>query len=395
MRVLLHPLGKDKAGSLQDLYDKAISEARELFIVSAYLTGWSTKKSISSACQKVTFIVGTDFGITRKAACRKVLNWLPKKFKSDFLAADSISGFHPKLVIWKDAGGKCWLVLGSSNLTQAAFTNNYEANVFAKLTVRDYDNIKAWVYEIKLGCSPVSEDWLSQYKEMTQKANGHGNWKPPVKPLPAPVGISIDKAILDRRIKHNAFKQIRPQLLALISQCANKQITDEEFYAEMMISWGTGKSRLQGKGFEIKGKNGNWQDVCQSILLILIAAPTMVPTDLDDVVRKEVDRLAQNDNPNRGAWMSEMLCQYLPAKYPLVNKPVRTWLRHIKYRAPRKASEGARYIDLARKLRLTVMQHKNRARDLLELDGGIWKWYDNKRRKAGGQLTKRMLNGTA
>jgi len=47
----------------------------------------------------------------------------------------------------------------------------------------------------------------------------------------------------------------------------------------------------------------------------------MLPA-LDNVVRKEIDRLADADNPNRGAWLSEMLCHYFPSRYPVVNKPV-------------------------------------------------------------------------
>ena len=124
MDLILHPVDVPAVLSLTALYDRAISEAVELFIVSAYLTEWKPKGSIGKDCEEMSFIVGTDFGITRKDACKAVLAWLPKAMKSDFLAADRISGFHPKLVLWMTKTGECHLVLGSSNLTQAAFSTS-------------------------------------------------------------------------------------------------------------------------------------------------------------------------------------------------------------------------------------------------------------------------------
>jgi len=381
MQVLLQPTTTNTGiGNLQSLYDNAISEATELFIVSAYLTEWRPKQSISPNCQRLSFIVGTDFGITRKSACQSVLRWLPKHFQGDFLAADHIAGFHPKFVMWKDTDGNCKIVLGSSNLTQAAFTKNYEANIFTPLSLEEYNIIKAWVYEVKLGCSPISEDWLAQYRESIQQTKDHGTKTSPVISLLVPTGTDINQAILDRRKQHKAFQTIGDELADLIRKCANGQIASDEFYEEMMQKWGKHKSRLQGRGFEIRGKHSDWQDVCKSISAILDAAPSSAPDVLDDLVRKEIDRLAKTHNPNRGAWMSEMLCHYLPGLYPVVNTPVRSWLYHIKYGPPHKASQGARYIDLARKLRLAIKQKKNKARNLLELDHGIWKWYDNKRK---------------
>ena len=97
------------------------------------------------------------------------------------------------------------------------------------------------------------------------------------------------------------------------------------------------------------------------------------------MVRKEIDRLASADNPTRGAWLSEMLCHFFPDKYPLLNKPVKVWLQHNKYKGPSKSSEGAKYIDLAIKLRNALKSNTaNRAKNIAELDHAIWKWYHNK-----------------
>ncbi|MCA9934271.1 MAG: hypothetical protein KC415_10120, partial [Anaerolineales bacterium] len=54
-----------------------------------------------------------------------------------------------------------------------------------------------------------------------------------------------------------------------------------------------------------------------------------------------------------------------------------------KYRAPHKASEGAKYIDLALKLRQALRQNtKNNAKNLLELDHAIWQWYYDLKNKS-------------
>jgi hypothetical protein len=382
MRILLQPtINNIGTGDLQSLYDTAITDASEIFIVSAYLTEWRPKQRISPNCQRLSFIVGTDFGITRKNACRDVLRWLPQRFQGDFLAADHVGGFHPKFVMWKDIAGNRKIVLGSSNLTQAAFTKNFEANIFTSLSPEEYDTIRTWVYGIKLGCSPISEDWLTHYRESIQQSKGRAAKNPTVVALLVPRGADISRAILDRRKQHKAFQTISDHLAELIRKCASGQIANDEFYEKMMETWGKHVSRLQGRGFEIRGKHSDWQDVCKSIAAILDAGPSSEPDALDDLVRKEINRLAKNHNPNRGAWMSEMLCHYLPDRYPVVNTPVKSWLSHIKYGPPHKASEGGRYIDLARKLRLAINQRKNNARNLLELDHGIWKWYDKKRKK--------------
>ena len=149
MDIYLHPMNEKMDKNLTGIYETAISDAVELFIVSAYLTEWCPTSKLNKDCDEMLFIVGTDFGITRKIACQNVLNWLPKNMKSDFLAADGISGFHPKLMIWKTKKESYNLVLGSSNLTQAAFSTNYEANILTAISIEQYEVIKKWVYSIK------------------------------------------------------------------------------------------------------------------------------------------------------------------------------------------------------------------------------------------------------
>jgi hypothetical protein len=378
MQILLNsPITADES-KLQTLYDKAIAEAIELYIVSAYLTGWKPSQELNAACQEICFIVGTDFGITTKVACRNVLKWLPKYFKSEFLAADRISsGFHPKLVAWRDANNQCHMVLGSSNLTEAAFTTNYEANVFTLIAEAQFQEIKTWVLAIRNQSSPISEDWLEGYEERSKSVKRKQvSVAPMVFDLPS--GSLIDEAIRRRRKQQNEFARIKEQMADLIRKCAAGELTNEIFYEQMMSLWGSDSSRFQGRGFEIKGKHADWKNVCKSISVILTAEGGASAANLDGKVRYEIDRLAKAQNAVRTAWFSEMLCHYFPDHYPLMNKPVITWLRHIKYQAPLNASEGARYIHLARNLRHAIEGNtKNEARNLAELDHGIWRWWDS------------------
>ncbi len=328
MDLILHPADVPAALSLTDLYDRALSEAEELFIVSAYLTEWKPKGQISKDCEEMSFIVGTDFGLTKKDACKAVLKWLPKAMKSDFLAADRISGFHPKLVMWKTKNGKLNLVLGSSNLTQAAFSTNYEANAFLEISEEQYDYIKEWIYSIRLQCSPISEDWLERYKEAERPKHGPGGKKLPVIALSLPSGKDINEAVKRRKAQQKAFSRIRNELIKLSNKCAAGEITNAVFYEDMMILWGHHRSRFQGRGFEILGKHSDWKETCASLSTIVRKSDSSSVVALDNFVRKEIDRLASIENPNRGAWLSEMLCHFFPDRYPILNKPVRVWLQN-------------------------------------------------------------------
>jgi hypothetical protein len=379
MNVILHPIPRASTVSLTDLYNRAITEAVELFIVSAYLTDWTPKGKINKGCEEVSFIVGTDFGLTRKDACKAVLAWLPKEMKSDFLAADKISGFHPKLVLWKTRTGDFHLILGSSNLTQAAFSTNHEANAFLTIGEDQYKEIKDWVYSIRLQCSPISEDWLERYKEADKAGQVSGGKKRALITLSLPSGKDIHGAVKRRRTQQKAFMEIRDELMQLVDKCATGKTLNETFYADMMALWGNHTSRFQGRGFEILGKHSDWKETCASLSAIVAKGKSASVVALDNLVRKEIDRLASFKNPNRGAWLSEMLCHFFPERYPILNKPVRAWLQHNRFRGPHKASEGALYIDLSMKMRDALVNNKsNTAKDLSELDHAIWHWYDTK-----------------
>ncbi len=375
MSILLQPpAGASDEESLTNLYDRAISEAIELFIVTAYLTDWKPKSAVRDDCEELSFIVGTDFGITTRKACRSVLKWLPKSMKNDFLAADTISGFHPKLVLWKSIDEDHNIVLGSSNLTQAAFTTNYEANMHSSnISPKRYDSIKGWISYIRLHCSPISNDWINSYKEKERPASPRRGRKTPVVSLNLPSGKAINAAIKKRRAQQKAFADIKPKLVSLIESCASGEIPNTKFYGDMMQLWGHHESRFQGSGFHIRGKRGNWKEICTAISIILTKSSALSVGDMDNLVKKEIDKLASARNPARHSWLSEMLCHFFPKRYPLLNTPIREWLRKNKYKSPSSASDGATYIDLSIKLRNALKSNTaNIAKNLAELDHAIW-----------------------
>jgi hypothetical protein len=78
-----------------------------------------------------------------------------------------------------------------------------------------------------------------------------------------------------------------------------------------------------------------------------------------------------------------MLSLRFPSEYPVLNEPVWRYLKDVKYKAPRKASEGARFIFLATTLRSSLLQNPDHpAKNLAELDTVIWLAYGKKKEKA-------------
>lgn len=91
----------------------------------------------------------------------------------------------------------------------------------------------------------------------------------------------------------------------------------------------------------------------------------------------EVDNSARQKNSARGAFSSEMLRLEFPELYPVLNKPVRKYLEDVKFVGSPGMSDGAKYLDLALRLRLSLAQNpKHLAMSIAELDGVIWLAYD-------------------
>jgi hypothetical protein len=85
--------------------------------------------------------------------------------------------------------------------------------------------------------------------------------------------------------------------------------------------------------------------------------------------------------PTRCALLSELLCLFFPAEYLALNKPVASYVRPY-VKASYGSTEGAKYLHLALSLRAALRENpRYAAKDLLELDGLIWKFQDMKVRK--------------
>ncbi len=378
MKLILHT--SHCKSELSDIYRHALASAVELFIITAYLTEWDTSLKLNADCRKFRVIIGRDFGITKKDACRTLMGWLPPERKSQFMVADGISGFHPKVVFWKASNGRSFAIVGSSNLTRAAFETNYEANIHGLLTSTEYGRAKDWIKRIETQSVIVSEDWLKKYREMPpshrtgSKPKGRG--EPETTPiiafkLPKPSGMS--KIIAERRKQLSAYNKKKKYLTGLFRRCAAGKITPRQFYAELPKYWGpVVGDQIQNDTWKIRGKNSDFRALSRSFVAIIDAAEE----DRDDVVVKEIDRLGKMKVPTRGSFLSEMLCLMFPDKYPLLNEPVQKYIVHAKFKAPRLASEGVRFLDLAKKLRFSLIQNIDHpARTLAELDAVIWAEY--------------------
>ena len=382
MKLLLHT--PDTVSSLSQNYQRAFKNAIELFIVTAYLTEWDTSLKLNPKCCNFRVIIGKDFGITRKAACKDVMRWLPANRKYQFMVTELIKGFHPKAVFWKESNGECFSIVGSSNLTRAAFKTNYEANVFSQISSSEYTAAKLWVKSIEKLAVAVSEDWLVQYKEAVPTGGGTRPTKMVNKigmplvaiKLPNPVGAK--KLINIRRKQLAEYVKNRVGLIDLFAQCAGKKITSAEFYKQLPNFWsGVIGDRLQGAGWEILGKHSDFIALSKSYLKIINATDE----DRDDVIAEEIDMLHSARVPTRHAFLSEMLCLEFPEKYPVLNQPVLDYRKQLKFKAPQGASEGARYVDFAKKLRHSLLQNPGHpAKNLAELDTVIWSVFGKKKK---------------
>lgn len=88
---------------------------------------------------------------------------------------------------------------------------------------------------------------------------------------------------------------------------------------------------------------------------------------------REINRLTALGIPTRGALFSEMLCQFFPKHYFVLNGPVRDWFASLDTVFPRGFSSGERYVNSARLLRAALKRADGYpAENLAELDCIIW-----------------------
>jgi hypothetical protein len=379
MDLLLLP--KASGNELKEVYHRALRVSVELYIVNAYLTHWEVTEKLGTQCESFLFIIGKDFGITRKAACRGVLEWLPKSRLGQFIVADSINGFHPKAIFWKEKDGTFHALVGSSNLSRAAFSSNYEANGYSRIDKETFVAARAWVKGMEEYCVGVG-GWLDHYQEAVQpkKMPKHGQAQREDYvldlTLPDPNRITTLRGNLKyRREQMRIFTRQKGQLEALFRVAAKARIWNSErnlaFYEDLNRLWSFSLNgyRFQGPGWERKGKDSNFRELSKSLVRVL---DTHVDAQ-DEVVTREIDNLKKLKVSTRGALFSEILCQFFPKKYHIINKPVSLWLAGTGVKPPRGSSEGVAYIYSARLLRAALRRTRGyEAKNLAELDVIIW-----------------------
>lgn len=370
--------------TLADVYRRAFRRSTHLYIVSAYLTNWDIQEELGKQCETFTFIVGKDFGITRRAACLQVLSWLPEKWHEEFLVAEGIEGFHPKAMFWREVGGSCYALVGSSNLSKAAFSSNHEANGFSLISKTSFKAAEEWIEGLAHNCATLDANWLAGYQEAIQPPK-------PKRPaqndegdnggvydlvLPDPHDLSGLKDVLKRRREQMLqFAATRAKLESAFRSASRKKNWDGsdslKFYDTLNSLWSYYEgNRFQGAGWERQGRSSNFQELARSVVRVLDASEI----SRDRVVRLEIDRLATEGVSTRGALFSEMLCQFFPDDYYVLNSPIRHWLQGTGVSKVRGATQGANYIRSARLLRIALSRAKKYpAKNLAELDAVIWR----------------------
>lgn len=375
--------------NLQQLYHRALRFSEELYILSAYLTEWDMSVKLGARCKSFAFIVGKDFGITRREACQKVIKWLPRSRRAHFLVAELITGFHPKAMFWREPDGSCYALVGSSNLSKAAFATNHEINGYSVISDSNFDSAKTWIFDTKKSCVILNQSWLDGYIEATQTRKPGSPPRPPAQPanrvfnlrLPSKASIASAKSTLDfRRAQMLTFKKNKKALLTHFREAAGVQARywspkkNEAFYHELRRQWSFGDgSRFQANGWERQGKKSDFRELSISLIRVVDADRR----HRDEVAVTEIDRLTSLKVETRRSVFTEMLCQFFPDAYHLDNEPVRAWMASTGCESPYGASAGYKYLEASLLLRAALLDAQSAkggypVENLGVLDAVIW-----------------------
>jgi hypothetical protein len=358
-KLFLHT--KENESELLNFYQKAISEAIELYIVSAYLTEWNINTQINPKLKpsKFKFIFGKDFGLSRKKAIKNVLEWLPSEFQGNFLVAEHIQGFHPKAIFWKNKNNEYYALIGSSNLTNAAFNSNCEANILSNLSEKQFSDVIKWISSIEKESKIVTKEWIDDYNQATPlRIEQLGIYEKTLKDL-----LSYDKVLISSRRKQlENYKIYQKELKKLISKCANGEISNDFFYENLKEILKKGISFQPRFDWSRRGKRDNFKLLCQALERIYKTKAD----NRDNIVEKEINNLQKKNISNRKALLSELLSLEYPNEYPLFNEPVRKFLKSLNRSIP-KSTDGKIYIVTSQILR-DIQSDMDKIENLAELD---------------------------
>lgn len=377
-QIFLNP--KDNE-CLKEVYTKVFQEADEIYLATAFLTEWSFSKVKLRCCKQFVAIIGTHFGLTKKLACRDLMKWLPESLRSHIYAFpfEQQSTFHPKVLVWKK-DEKFFSLIGSSNLTSAALNKNYEINVKNEIDAEEYKRIVDWFKDRSDESQVMSQSWIESYEESTivyrtKKGKKEPNEK--VFDVRIPHGEESVKVLKGRRRQMGVFKTKKSIILEIMRQNSSGQLSNEKFWRAFHGLWHCrfgepDEFRFQGNGIERTCANANWREATTAFLTIFEKYENGNIFEIDKIVADQIDLLKERKNPTRKAWLSEMLCQFFPEAYPLLDDPVKNWVKRINWEIDKGGSEGKKYVDLATRLRSVVKENSSFVKNLAELDALMW-----------------------
>lgn len=398
MKILLNP---ENNKDLIALYERAFKNGSEILLATAFLTDWDFKIPLNKKCQKFLAIVGTNFGLTRKRACQKLIDWLPKDIRFEARAFRVKPGrtFHPKILVWKE-NDSFFALVGSSNLTNAAMSSNYEVNSFNEIDERQFKTISNWFENCSYDSEKIEPTWIEKYIEAdlkNVKSIKVEEEKEFVFNLKLNPPQNVSETLALRRLQCDNFLMLKDSILQLLNDCAfvakkegssldEIENAEKVFWEKFSKLWFFSKDstkpnqfRFQGSGVERTCTDSKWSESVCALLDVINASDKKTIDDLDILVAKKIDELEKTKNPARHAWFSEMLCQFFPDLYPVINEPVQSWIDSLDWEFESGMSEGRWYIELSRRMRSVVRENKDLVKNIAELDHVIWTIQDEKK----------------
>ncbi len=183
------------AVELQQSFSECLSRCSRAYIAVAWMRdGFAMQQLKSSKCS-FHAVIGTDFGMTDSAMVEEL--W-KSAGQTDVVRLFPESGrtFHPKFYLF-ESNGTSEVLVGSANMTAAAFTENYEAMVHFRLaTAHSRLWIAAWRRWWE-ACPVLSPKDLARYSQREAR------WSK------VSVAVIAERSDLKRRSVRSSSKRLR------------------------------------------------------------------------------------------------------------------------------------------------------------------------------------------
>ncbi|MAY75284.1 MAG: hypothetical protein CMJ31_11305 [Phycisphaerae bacterium] len=155
------------AASLRAAFQEALTQSSDVHLAVAWMrSGWALDE-ICNAGVRVHAVLGTSFGMTEPTAIERLMECEGSSVR---VVDDPDDGgiFHPKLYCFSK-GMSGTAIVGSMNLTRAAFSENCELGVQLTLTANErLELLKVWATWNDRAIEPTRR-WLDKYQELWAK----------------------------------------------------------------------------------------------------------------------------------------------------------------------------------------------------------------------------------